>query len=429
MKKIITLLLLTVMACAVMLPVFATDVSFTVYSEDEKNYIHSEVGAWDTGTHRCHDNESYTIYAFPIDAGDTHAQLTMRIRNQYKVSVTNTNPDDPAAYEVVGEAKPTQQEIDDQIPYWGDHEAEATSVYDLSKWCENNTTGKIWVKISDAEPTNGWGALIYKDTPITFWSGTTEAPAVEEPKSEKEIAAEKIIASFKFPEGAQYFIVGTSTEKPYLYSEGGWINETNDRYHDNEAYTIYAFDVKATDARAILHGAFNFQYDIRATMGDPDDLDSYTQIAVAEPNEVEIDAGDPWWGYRIYTEDVLDENGNVVNTITHYPVMELDLSSVLNGKDGKLYVYIGDCAKENGWGGQVLFNEPVVFVSAGAPTVTPTETPEETPAETPEDAPAVEDLVITPIEKVPATSDPSVIAALLTAISALGAAVTAKKKH
>ena len=133
MKKIITLLLLTVMACAVMLPVFATDVSFTVYSEDEKNYIHSEVGAWDTGTHRCHDNESYTIYAFPIDAGDTNAQLTMRIRNQYKVSVTNTNPDDPAAYEVVGEAKPTQQEIDDQIPYWGDHEAEATSVYDLSK--------------------------------------------------------------------------------------------------------------------------------------------------------------------------------------------------------------------------------------------------------------------------------------------------------
>lgn len=429
MKKIITLLLLTVMACAVMLPVFATDVSFTVYSEDEKNYIHSEVGAWDTGTHRCHDNESYTIYAFPIDAGDTNAQLTMRIRNQYKVSVTNTNPDDPAAYEVVGEAKPTQQEIDDQIPYWGDHEAETISVYDLSKWCENNTNGKIWVKISDAEPTNGWGALIYKDTPITFWSGTTEVPAVEETKSEKEIAAEKIIASFKFPEGAQYFIVGTSTEKPYLYSEGGWINETNDRYHDNEAYTIYAFDVKATDARAILHGAFNFQYDIRATMGDPDDLDSYTQIAVAEPNEVEIDAGDPWWGYRIFTEDILDENGNVVGTKTHYPIMDLDLSSVLNGKDGKLYVYIGDCAKENGWGGQVLFNEPVVFVSAGAPTVTPTETPEETPAETPEDAPAVEDLVITPIEKVPATSDPSVIAALLTAISALGAAVTAKKKH
>ena len=103
----------------------------------------------------------------------------------HKVSVTNTNPDDPAAYEVVGEAKPTQQEIDDQIPYWGDHEAEATSVYDLSKWCENNTTGKIWVMMADADPSNGWGGYIYNDTPVTFWSSTTEAPEVTtEPEEE-----------------------------------------------------------------------------------------------------------------------------------------------------------------------------------------------------------------------------------------------------
>ena len=438
MKKFLTIFLLAVMVCTAAMPAFATDVSFTVFSDEEMNYYYYDVNSWDSGVSRYHDGDGYIIYEFPISEGDTHAQLTWRIRSQYQVSVTNTDPNDSAAFEVIHQAQPTEEELADQRPYWGDYDTETLTVHDLSKWCENNTTGKIWVKMSDADPSNGWGGAIYKDTPVTFWSGTTEAPEAVQPKTKEDIAAD-ILASYDFAESAQYFIAGTSTEKAFLHTEGGWINETNDRYHDNEAYTIYQFDVKASDTQALLHGAFNNQYVICATMGDPTDMAGYTEIAVAEPNEAEIAEEAPWWGNRIYTEDVADADGNM-KTVTHYPVMDLDLSSVLNGTDGKLYVMVGDADTTNGWGGQVLFNHPVVFSTTGSafaaeePAVEETEPaaePEteevivETSAET---APAVEEVVETPVEEAPQTFDAAVIA-LFAAAAAMCGAMVARKRN
>jgi len=438
MKKFLTIFLLAVMVCTAAMPAFATDVSFTVFSDEEMNYYYYDVNSWDSGVSRYHDGDGYIIYEFPISEGDTHAQLTWRIRSQYQVSVTNTDPNDSAAFEVIHQAQPTEEELADQRPYWGDYDTETLTVHDLSKWCENNTTGKIWVKMSDADPSNGWGGAIYKDTPVTFWSGTTEAPAVEQPKTKEDIAAD-ILASYDFAEGAQYFIAGTSTEKAYMHTEGGWINETNDRYHDNEAYTIYQFDVKASDTQALLHGAFNNQYVICATMGDPTDMAGYTEIAVAEPNEAEIAEEAPWWGNRIYTEDVTNADGTT-ETVTHYPVMDLDLSSVLNGTDGKLYVMVGDADTANGWGGQVLFNHPVVFSTTGSafaseePAVEETEPaaePEteevivETPAET---TPAVEEVVEAPVAEAPQTFDAAVIA-LFAAAAAMGSAMVSRKRN
>jgi len=438
MKKFLTIFLLAVMVCTAAMPAFATDVSFTVFSDEEMNYYYYDVNSWDSGVSRYHDGDGYIIYEFPISEGDTHAQLTWRIRSQYQVSVTNTDPNDPAAFEVIHQAQPTEEELADQRPYWGDYDTETLTVHDLSKWCENNTTGKIWVKMSDADPSNGWGGAIYKDTPVTFWSGTTEAPAVEQPKTKEDLAAD-ILAQYNFADGAQYFIAGTSTEKAYMHTEGGWINETNDRYHDNEAYTIYQFDVKASDTQALLHGAFNNQYVICATMGDPTDMAGYTEIAVAEPNEAEIAEEAPWWGNRIYTEDVTNADGTT-ETVTHYPVMDLDLSSVLNGTDGKLYVMVGDADTANDWGGQVLFNHPVVFSTTGSafaseePAVEETEPaaePEteevivETPAET---TSAVEEVVEAPVAEAPQTFDAAVIA-LFAAAAAMGSAMVSRKRN
>lgn len=438
MKKLAKILLLGVMVCAAALPSFATDVSFTVFSDEEMNYYYYDMNSFDSGVTRYNDGDGFIIYEFPISEGDTHAQLTWRIRSQYKVSVTNTDPDNWEGYEVIHQAQPTEEELADQRPYWGDYEAESITVHDLSKWCENNTNGKIWVMMSDADPSNGWGGGIYKNTPVTFWSGTTEAPAVEQPKTKEELAAD-ILAQYDFADGAQYFIAGTSTEKTYMHTEGGWINETNDRYHDNEAYTIYQFDVKASDTQALLHGAFNNQYVICATMGDPTDMAGYTEIAVAEPNEAEIAEEAPWWGNRIYTEDVTNADGTT-ETVTHYPVMDLDLSSVLNGTDGKLYVMVGDADTTNGWGGQVLFNHPVVFSTTGSafaseePAVEETEPaaePEteevivETPAET---TPAVEEVVEAPVAEAPQTFDAAVIA-LFAAAAAMGGAMVSRKRN
>ena len=45
MKKLATILLLGVMVCAVALPSFATDVSFTVFSDEEMNYYYYDMNS------------------------------------------------------------------------------------------------------------------------------------------------------------------------------------------------------------------------------------------------------------------------------------------------------------------------------------------------------------------------------------------------
>ena len=192
MKKILSVLLVAMMVFAVALPAFATEASFTVFSDEEYDYYYFDMGSSNSGGARFHDGWNYIIYEFPIAEGDTHAQLSWHIRNQYRVSVTNTDPDDPDAFEIIHEAVPTEAELAEGKANWGDYGSDFITVHDLSKWCENNTTGKIWVMMSDADESNGWGGYIYNDTPVTFWSGSTEAPTVEQPKTKEDFAAETL---------------------------------------------------------------------------------------------------------------------------------------------------------------------------------------------------------------------------------------------
>ena len=91
------------------------------------------------------------------------------------------------------------------------------------------------------------------------------------------------------------------------------------------------------------------QYDIRATSSDPDNIDGYTVIAVAEPGE-EDDPNSPNWG------NLRDEDGNV-------PTQTFDLSHLLTGKDGKIYVYISDCQPDGGWGGRIAFERCCTYTA------------------------------------------------------------------
>ena len=362
MKKILSVLLVAMMVFAVALPAFATEASFITFSDEEYDYYYFDMGSSNAGDgSRFHDGWNYIIYEFPIAEGDTHAQLSWHIRNQYRVSVTNTDPDDPDAFEIIHEAVPTEAELAEGKANWGDYGSDFITVHDLSKWCENNTTGKIWVMMSDADESNGWGGYIYNDTPVTFWSGSTAAPEVEQPKTKEDFAAETL-AKYDFADGAQYFVCSTAAETPYIYAQSGSnIDGDFNRFNDATGYVIYQFDVKAADTAAWLHIALNNQYDVRVANSDPDNIDGYTQVLVAEQTEDEIASASPSWGHRVYSEDTLDEEGNVISSKTVVPVFDIDLTSYLPGTDGKIYVWIGDVATEAGWGGQIRFEEPVVF--------------------------------------------------------------------
>ena len=405
MKKLLSVLIVATMIFAFALPVLATDISFKVFTDDESPYIYFEMGSSQSGDSRFNDVAGSVIYEFPIAEGDKYAQLTWKIRNQYQVSVTNTDPDDDEAFEVVLAAQPTDDEIANGTANWGDYGQTQITVIDLSKWCENNTTGKIWVKMADADTTNGWGGYIYGDTPVTFYSGTTPAGAVEQPKTSTERAAE-LLATYSFTADDQYFVVGTDYETPFVYKAGGTIDSDLNRFMDGESYIIYAFDVKASDTTAKLSVSINNQYDVRAASSDPDNIDGYTSVALAEPTEDDISAAKADWG------NLRDDAGIA-------PTIDIDLSQFLTGADGKIYVYVGDADTTNGWGGQISFNTPVIFTSYGSEgPAAPAGTPAETPADTATDAGSA----------APSTFDAVGIVALL-AVSALATAVIVKKKH
>ncbi len=364
MKKVLWILLLATVLSLMILPAMAEEISFTVFDETEMDYIYFQAGVQSSGKNAFYDCGSHVIYEFPLEEGATVAQFALAVGYQYQISVSVTDPDDPESYVVVAEASPSEEEVKNEVAAWGGP-AESILVLDLSEYCQDNEYGLIWIKIGDVTPHTGWGAFINRNTPVRFYSGQGPAPEIEQPLSLQEQAT-LMLETYEFAEGTQYFAVNHTSEEPFIYHMGGAYDVSFGRFTDCQEYIIYKFDVKATDTMALLNLSLNNQYEIRATMGDPSELDDYTLIAQAFPTDEELEAGAPNWGYRIVTEEIVDETtGEVIGTNKIYPINTFDLSEVLTGKDGTMYVYIGDCAPVNGWGAYITFEIPVVFSTSG----------------------------------------------------------------
>ncbi|MHC1695212.1 MAG: hypothetical protein AB9835_08060 [Eubacteriales bacterium] len=157
----------------------AKEISFTVYTDAENTYIYEEIGTGNDAGSRFCDGTNYVVYKFTYDEGDTAAQVSMMLANQYIVSATNKNPDDEASYETVLAIK--VPENPDQ-PSWG-LQPPAVFTIDLSKFITADNTDKaIYVKVGDIQTDNGWGGYISKNAPVSFVSSAgaivdpTEAP-------------------------------------------------------------------------------------------------------------------------------------------------------------------------------------------------------------------------------------------------------------
>ncbi len=399
MKKLFSLLMVAAMMFALALPIFAAEYTFKVGSEDEQTYIYEEMGSTVNGEGRFNDGVGYVIYEFPIDKADKYARIVWKMKAQFEVSVNNTDPDKDEAWEVVVKNEPTEQEVADGKADWGYSVGNVTMQQNLDKWCKDNKSGKIWVRMADADVTNGWGGMVLNNPDVVFTSSANPLPELEKPKTDAEIAAEKAAALIAAaPAGAKAFVINTESEKPFIYKdEGSKIDGHPARYMDNASYIIYAFDVKAADKVAKLVMGIDNQYEIRVANSDPDNIEGYEVVAVAEQNEADADRGDAW-GNRY------EEGSDVV------PNIELDLTKYLTGKDGKIYVYVGDCVPENGWGGRIASTSAVIFTSGDGST--PVTTPTTTDAGT----------------KAPSTFDAVSVVALV-AVAALGTAVVIKKKN
>ena len=457
-KKLITICLIVAFAAMMVLPALGLEIKFRTRTDAEDDYIYFEMGSSDPGNGgRFHDASGMIIYEFPCPEGSKFATLNWRIQAQYWVGVTNTDPDDDDAFEPIFVNEPTEKELADGKADWGYTVGVQEPTHDLSKWCENNKTGKIWVKMADADPSNGWGGYIFPDYDITYYVGSEEpAPPPPPPPTLRELqdATLKLL-----PAGMQGFVTWHPSEEPYIYDEIGNVgNSTGSRFMDATAQTIYEFKINAGDKYASLQWVLDNQYYIEINNTDPENESAWTLIAECEQTPEEIESGSPSWGGRrfVWTPDIeKGEEGYKESMWLH----RHDLSKWCDGNTtGKIWVRMGDADISAGWGGYISKDYPVMFQSSANPIVwapsgwpvwgtdfveeiaaTPDPGDIEVPAETPDAGnigtdPGTENPVVTPPTTNP-TTPPStttfdaISLVALAAITAFGAAFVSKKKR
>ena len=463
MKKSFKVLALVVAAAALASAVCAEDVVFRTRTEAEEQYIYEEMGSNDPGDgkSRYHDGYNYIIYQFPVAEGDQYADLTWKMQAQYKVSVYNgDDPDDWDSYEVIDINEPTEEELAEGKPDWGYTVGQVIPTYDLSKFVKEAKTDKIYVMMSDAEESNGWGGYIFGDFDITYRHSSEPLGEMAKPKTLAEKQAD-VIAMIE--PGTQGFVVHTDTEKPYIVSEEGVGNSSGSKFLDGNGYVIYQFTVNPGDTYAGIEWVLNNQYKIEINVKDPADESAWVLVDEAKQTEQEIADGNADWGSRrfVLTPDLDKEDANYKTTLYIY---RHDLSSYLEGNTGKVYIRMGDSTPENGWGGYISMNYPVTFKSGTSPITwkasgfplfgtdfvetadtptTPTETVDTpaTPTETVDtpatptetvDTPATPTETVetpaAPTEEAPQTFDAAIIAAGAAVVALAGYAVAKKRK-
>ena len=340
-------------------------ITFKTNTEKEQDYIYFEMNSNFSGDSRYHDGAGFIIYEFPCPPDAKNASLTWKIQAQYQVSVTNTDPDDDDAFEIIDENQPTQGEIDSGKADWGYTNGVQIPTYDLSKWCENNQNGKIWVKMADADPSNGWGGFIFNDFPITYYAGAGPAPEIEKPKTTSELQEEALA---RIGTDGQSFVVHTETEKPYIIDEYNCGNDNGARFMDGMAYVVYEFTVNPGDTYAGIEWVLNNQYLIEVNNTDPDDESAWETFIEAEQNDDEMENGNPDWGNRrfIMTPDLDKEDENYETSLYIY---RYDLSGWCeNNSTGKIWIRMGDADPDTGgWGGYISGLYPVTFKSGTEP--------------------------------------------------------------
>jgi hypothetical protein len=164
------LIFVLLFAAGAVVNISAYTISFTVFSEKEREYIYEDVGSANSNGSRFCDGVAFIIYEFPVSPDDKYVSLNWSIANQYAVYVCVTNPDN------MDEWKPIyflERPADADKPDWSPFNLKNIT-HDLSKYAPLCTQGKIWIIMADSDPSGGWGGYISNTAPVVFKTSQKE---------------------------------------------------------------------------------------------------------------------------------------------------------------------------------------------------------------------------------------------------------------
>ena len=133
------------------------DISVVIYTgtEEEKPYIYENNGdRFDTNNNRFFDMNFYIVYRFPTHAQHKTVELTVSLANPYEVSASA----DGKTYDVLAATTEMQQ-------------GAQKLVLDLSEYRPTEGEGYVYIKLGDADKSDGWGGNLPCTVPIKFFSG------------------------------------------------------------------------------------------------------------------------------------------------------------------------------------------------------------------------------------------------------------------
>lgn len=307
MKKFGIILFITLLAALLTVAASAKTISFKPLTEGETDYVLTVTkdAGKDNGNWFL-DGENYIIYKFPVSSRDIYAHFTATIGAQYEISASSDNVN----YTVIDTAvKP-----DNAKPDWGADRVSRT--YDLASYLTGKN-GFIYVRIADADKSNGWGPYI--------------------------VSADKIVFTTSIPAGQSYsFKPFTDDEKKYMYditADAG--NDGGNHFLDGNNYIVYRFPVSSKDTYAMFSAKIGAQYMVSASS----DGKNYKVIEqAAKPDDAKPD-----WG---------------ADRAMRY----IDVSNYITAYDGYVYIKIEDVDKDNGWGPYIVSADGVSFTTV-APSV------------------------------------------------------------
>ncbi len=313
----------------------------TDFGDEEAAYIYQERGNGNSGGHRFIDAAGYALYRLPIPTDVSAATLGITVGNNFVVSLA-AEFHDPEESLTEG-----YTEVANSMTLYDGFEHRALQnfklyEFDLAPFLASKT-GEIYVLMTDATPSNGWGPYlenlsVYTGTNVTFEE--TLAPAID--RSRATVYAE-------------FLANGGDAEKPYLFdNSGSGPSNRGHRYADGTGAITYRVDLPddVTNAKLTVDLANNFV----VSVAGPSSIVRYAQVApgTAEEKNLLIDEGNSILGgnyrfadataYMIYQFDLPDEVTTAVARIT---VGNTFVVSLASGTDGEFQV-VKDWAAETG---------------------------------------------------------------------------------
>ncbi len=228
------------------------EISFTVYAdEEEKTYIYDDhESVKSAGDDRFCDGYRYIVYRFPT-GGNNSASISMRLENQYELSASS----DGKNFTVLASTLTFSQ-------------GGRLTDYDLTPFAGGKY---IYVKIADADPSDGWGGLISKMNPVTFTAGMKEPVSTE-----ADMIAVRGNATMK----TWNLAPASDAEARYLYEDHSTLKDFGDtvfRLCDSKMTAVYRFQgVKGQSAFVTFDLSAEYQIGLSADGKTYDEVLDFT---------------------------------------------------------------------------------------------------------------------------------------------------------